>query len=194
MTDRYDQLLDFVRNTEKLKQVYRAVDLSDISRRESSAEHSWHFALMLLLFEKDFPEDFDMLKAVKMAIIHDIVEIESGDVPFFDEEARKNKQAEERKAAKEIFGRLPDDVGKEFLDLFLEFEAEETKEAKFLKAFDRLHPMAMNLASEGSSWKRLGISARQVDEKKRPIMQHSELTLALHEKMFAEAKQRGLLK
>ncbi len=191
--DRTDRLLAFLEETEKLKRVYRQNFLADRSRQESTAEHSWHLAVMLLLFERDLPPGFDMLKAVKLALIHDIVEIDAGDVMFFDDEARKGKAERERKAAKRLFGLLPPDREREFAALFKEFEEKDSVEAKFVDGFDKLHPMAMNLASDGASWAKHAITVARLDRKKRPLMEGSPLLLGLYESLFAAAKERKLL-
>lgn len=191
---RTDDLLSFMRETEKLKLVYRQIWLSDESRQESDAEHSWHLALFIMLFEKELGGRVDVARALRMALVHDIVEAKTGDVYAFDEKAKKGKAARELAAAKELFGALPSDVGEDFLSLFLEFEAKQTPEAKAVQAFDKLHPLLMNLVSNGYAWKVHGITYDQVDAYKRGLMECDPSLLVIYEQLMAEAKERGLLK
>lgn len=113
---RIDKLIKFLKEIDKLKFIERKVYLSDQKRYENDVEHSWHVAMFILLFEKDFPE-LDIEKMLKMALIHDIIEIYAGDTFLYDEEGRKTKKERERKAAKKLFAMLPTDIRKEFFEL-----------------------------------------------------------------------------
>lgn len=188
-----DKLLAFLKEIEKFKGVERRVLRSDKKRRETAAEHSWHMAVFLLLFEKELPKGLDFGKMLKMALIHDLPEIYAGDTFLFDKEARKSQKEREMKAAERLFSKLPEDMRKEFAGLFLEFEEGETREAKFVKSFDKLHPILQNILSDGSAWKEHGVKYRDVDDYKRKYMTHNDLILGLYEKLMKEAKDRNLL-
>ena len=166
MDKRLKQQIDFILEADKLKQVIRRNYLVDDSRQENVAEHSWHTVLMaLVLFEyAENKQQLDLLHIVKMITVHDLVEIESGDIFIFDEEAKKMKFDRENQAAKKIFTKLPYDQGKEYYNLWLEFEKEETHNAIFAASVDKLMPVLLNTYSSGTSWREANISSNQVIE------------------------------
>lgn len=166
MDKRLKQQIDFILEADKLKKVIRRNYLVDDTRRENVAEHSWHTVLMaLVLFEyAENKHQLDLLRIVKMITIHDLVEIESGDTFIFDEEAKQKKFDRENQAAKKIFTKLPYDQGKEYYDLWLEFEKEETHNAIFAASIDKLMPVLLNTYSSGVSWRDANISSDQVLE------------------------------
>ena len=152
ISERLQQQMRFIAEADKLKHVFRQSYLSDQSRRENDAEHSWHLCLMvMLLAEHSNFKNLDTLKVLKMVIIHDIVEIDAGDTYIYDEEAKKTQAQREAKAADRLFGLLPDDQSQAFHDLWIEFETESSDEARFAKAVDRLHPMMLNHLAEGKT-------------------------------------------
>ncbi len=173
MTDT-QHIITFILETEKLKAVTRLNKPVGLDRYENTAEHSWQSALTTLLFLSDAPHELDTLKVVKMMLLHDIVEIDAGDVNVYDEQARADNEAAELAAAKRIFGLLPDEIGEDFLELWLEFEAAETPEAKYCKAIDRVNPVLQNLTNHGQSWRENGIRREQVLTKNRIIANASE--------------------
>ena len=130
----------------------RQTYLSDASRKEDDAEHSWHLALMAVLLKEYSNEEVDLSKVIPMVLIHDLVEIDAGDTYAYSGESAAVTEARERKAAERIFGILPEDQGKIFRDLWEEFEAYETPEAKFAHVLDNCQPMLLNDASNGLSW------------------------------------------
>ncbi|MEM9158150.1 MAG: HD domain-containing protein [Verrucomicrobiota bacterium] len=152
ISSRLRQQLDFIIEADKLKNIFRRSYICDASRRENDAEHSWHLSLMaLVLAEHSKFENLDVLKVLKMLIIHDIVEIDAGDTYVYDE-ANKSTQADrEAKAADRLFGLLPDDQTQAFRAIWDEFEASETPESKFAKSLDRLHPMMLNALAGGKT-------------------------------------------
>lgn len=172
-----DQKMAFILEMEKLKAVLRKTRPLGLTRFENTAEHSWQTAVAALLF---MPEHLDALKVLKMLLIHDIVEIDAGDVFVYDDQARADAEAAERTAAQRIFGMLPQQLAKELLDLWEEFEARETPESVYAKAMDRVCPVLQNLNAETSSWLEHGISRERVLAKNQEIRNASaELWSAL---------------
>lgn len=160
----------------KIKNIFRMNYLSDGTRRENDAEHSWHLCLLAaILGEHANFKHLDLLKVLKMLLIHDIVEIDAGDAYVYDADAKAAQHAKEVKAADRLFNILPEDQAKEYRALWDEFEARETPEAKFAAGLDRLHPMLMNFQSKGKSWLEHDIEAEQVKEKNQHMQQGSEV-------------------
>ena len=161
MTETRDKL-QFILEIEKLKSVLRKTKPVGLARFENTAEHSWQTTLTALLFLEEAGEDLDALKVLKMLLIHDIVEIDAGDTFVYDQKARKDVEEEELRAARRIFGLLPDPLGKELLELWEEFEGRKSPEAIFAKAMDRVNPVVQNLNSNGQSWVENRIKREQV--------------------------------
>lgn len=164
MTDRLQQQIAFLLEIDKLKQVFRQTYLLDESRKENDAEHSWHFAMFALILAEYAPEPVDVLKVVKMALVHDLVEIDAGDTYLYDKAGNADKAEREEKAADRLFAILPQDMGMELRDLWEEFEAKESAEAKFAGAIDRFQPFLHNCNTHGRAWQEHGITADRVLE------------------------------
>jgi putative hydrolase of HD superfamily len=161
--DRFQKQLDFIVEIDRLKTVLRQSAIIDQSKRENSAEHSWHIAIMgTILYEYCDTDKVDLARAVKMALIHDIVEVYAGDTFAFDIEGYKDKQKREKEAADKIFGMLPENQGTELRELWEEFEAMETYDAKFAAAMDRLQPFILNYYTEGHTWKLGNVNSAMV--------------------------------
>jgi len=190
--DRIRQLLDFLQEIEKFKYIERHIYLQD-GRRESDAEHSWHLAMFLLLFEKNLPPNLDFLKMVKMALIHDLCEIYAGDVLFYDDKGREGKSERELDAAQKLFKQLPDDLQTEFMQLFHEYEEKKTKEALLVNSFDKLQPILQNIGTHGLTWKKLNITYDQLHSKKKIHMDHDNLIKDVYEQILKEIKEKKLL-
>nr|WP_093321713.1 HD domain-containing protein [Thorsellia anophelis] len=158
----FTPIIKFWMEIDKLKQVERKTKILGQSRHENSAEHSWQLAIGLLTLKPYLPNSLDFFKMVKMALLHDIVEIDAGDVIAFDLAARAANEENERAAAKRIFGLLSDEIGAEFLALWEEYEASETPESKYAQVIDRVMPMILNLHNGGQSWVDNGIAYEQV--------------------------------
>lgn len=156
MSARLDAQFAFLMEADKLKQVIRATTLADGSRRENSGEHSWHLALYTLVLADHAGPGVCIDRVVKMLLLHDLVEIDVGDVPIHSANGEAHGSAEvaaaEARAADRIFGLLPADMGTELRALWEEFEAAETPDAVFAKSLDRVQPVLHNLASGGGSW------------------------------------------
>ncbi len=159
--DRLQQQIAFLMEIDRLKHIYRQTYLLDKSRHDSDVEHSWHFAVMAMVLSEYAKDSVDVCKVMKMALIHDIVEIDAGDVFVYDRKDSGDHYALEQAAAKRIFGMLPADQAKEYIALWEEFEARETPEAKFAAALDRLDPLLHNYYTEGRSWREHGVTADQ---------------------------------
>ena len=155
--------LDFIMELDKLKAVQRRSRVrADDNRFENSAEHSWHISLMAMVLADYAEEPIDLNRVVKMLLLHDVVEIDAGDTFAFDTEASAQQEVLEIKAAKRLFGILPDEQRDEMLALWLEFEKAETSDGRFAKAMDRMLPLLQNCRNEGGSWAEHGISRAQV--------------------------------
>lgn len=165
MNERLDKLFDFFREIDKEKQIGRQTYLADGSRKENDAEHAWHMAIMTILLSEYANEEIDVLKTVTMLLIHDLVEIDAGDTYAYDDENKKTQAAREAKAAERIYGLLPETQGHKLLDLWLEFEAQKTPEAKFARTMDCIQPMMLNDASDGKSWLEHGVRLSQIQKR-----------------------------
>jgi putative hydrolase of HD superfamily len=156
--------LTFIRELDKLKGVYRLARVkTDDNRRENSAEHSWHLCLIAHVLLDYAEEALDIHKVIRLLLVHDIVEIDAGDTFAFAPQAALDEQPEkELRAAKRLFGLLPEHQREEFLNLWLEFEQRETPESRFAVAIDRVAPLFMNVANDGGSWRFHAPSRSQV--------------------------------
>lgn len=171
---RLRQQMDFCREIDKEKFIGRQTYLSDGRRKENDAEHAWHMAVMTLLLSEYAEEEIDVLRTISMLLIHDIVEIDAGDAYAYDEEAQKTQREKELAAADRIFGLLPEDQKKKFRDLWEEFEAWETPEAKFAHTMDNLQPVMLNHATGGKMWEEKGIKLSQVLKRNERTSEGSE--------------------
>lgn len=184
----------FIAEADKLKNIFRQSYISDQSRRENDAEHSWHLCLMAItLIEHANDPSLDLLKILRMVILHDIVEIDAGDTYIYDEAAKADQEAREQAAADRLFGLLPEDQGAAFRALWDEFEAGESPEAQFAKAIDRLHPMFLNYLAEGKTWQKHDVSAPQVRAINGRIEQGSEALWSFAQELIENAISRKLL-
>ncbi|SDE07275.1 HD domain-containing protein [Sporomusa acidovorans] len=166
ITDRLRQQIDFIVEVDKIKQIYRQNYVIGGERHETDAEHSWHLAVMaVLLAEHVAGHQIDVLKVLKMVLIHDIVEIDAGDTYCFDQQAGLDKNERETKAADRLFGLLPADQAQEFRSLWEEFEHRGSPEACLADALDRLQPLLLHCHTQGKSWKEHGITSAKVYER-----------------------------
>lgn len=167
--------IEFIKEIDKIKYINRKTKLFNSDRNENDAEHSWHLAVMALILADHSNTKIDVLKVVKMVLIHDIVEIDSGDIFIFDTIKNHNNAVEELKAAHRIFGILPEEQAKEYISIWLEFERGETEEAKFAKAMDRFEPVLQNSSNNGGTWKEYKVAYKNVIRKTKPIKEGSEI-------------------
>jgi putative hydrolase of HD superfamily len=160
---RLDEQVRFLVEADGLKEVFRQTLCTRSRRPENDAEHSWHLCLLVLvLAEHANSRDLDVLKVLKMVILHDLVEIDAGDTFAYDEAGRAGQHEREARAADRIFGMLPADQSGAFRALWNEFEERKTPEARFAAAVDRFQPMLLNLNTEGAAWRRHGITEDRV--------------------------------
>jgi putative hydrolase of HD superfamily len=188
---RIDKLIKFLKEIEKLKFIYRRVYLSDRKRKENDAEHSWHLAMFIILFEKDFPK-LNPEKMLKMALIHDLVEIYAGDTFSFDKSALASKNDREEKAAKKLFKLLPADLEREFNKIFREYDERKTPEAKFTQSFDKLLPILQNILSRGKAWEEFRITKQNVEDHKRKYHLHNKKIFFIFQKLISEVSRKNL--
>ncbi len=192
--ERLRQQIEFLKEIDDLKQILRQTVLTKDRRQENDAEHSWHLAmLVMVLSEYSNHSSIDLLRTVKMVLIHDIIEIDAGDTFCYDDHDRNAKTEKERKAAHRIFGILPEEQAQEFIDLWEEFEAMETPEAQFAAAVDRLQPLLLNYYSEGYAWKKHGIKRSQVIERNHHISKGSKVLWEFAENLIEESVNKGYL-
>lgn len=150
--ERLKKQMEFIREIDKEKQIFRQTYISDGQRKENDAEHAWHMAIMTFLLCEYANEEIDVLRTMRMILIHDIVEIDAGDTYAYDDAAKATQREREVAAAERIFGILPEDQAKDLRALWEEFEADETKESHFARAMDNIQPLLLNDATEGKAW------------------------------------------
>ncbi len=167
MTTRLDQQFAFLNEADRLKSVLRATTLCDGSRPENSGEHSWHLALYALTLADHAPPGVSIDRVIRMLLLHDLVEIDTGDVPIHSANGAAHASAEtvqaEQRAADRIFGLLPPDLAAQFRTLWEEFEATESPDAIFAKSLDRVQPVMANLQSGGGTWITYNVTLDQLD-------------------------------
>ncbi|WP_210529755.1 HD domain-containing protein [Rubellimicrobium arenae] len=168
-SDRLARQMAFLAEADRLKTVLRATTLCDGSRQENSGEHSWHLALYAMVLADQAGPGVRIDRVIRMLLLHDLVEIDVGDVPIHSANGQAHGSAEilaaERRAAERIFGLLPPDLGHDFRLLWEEFEAAETPDAVFAKSLDRVQPVMQNLASGGGTWITYGVTSEQLESR-----------------------------
>ncbi|MGA2961662.1 MAG: HD domain-containing protein [Candidatus Korobacteraceae bacterium] len=167
--NRLDQQLSFVLEIDKLKTILRQTLLTDSSRRENSAEHSWHLAIMSFLLAEYSPEPVEILRVMKMLLVHDLIEIDAGDTFAYDVAGNLGRAEREQRCAERIFGMLPVEQGRELRALWEEFDAFKTPESKYANALDRLQPLLHNSRTEGGTWRIHSVTLDQVHRRMEPI-------------------------
>ena len=185
--------LDFIQELDKLKHVLRRTVLMDGSRRENSAEHSWEIATMALVLHEYGESGTDLFRVVKMLLIHDLVEIDAGDTYVYNEHAVSNQAERERVAAERIFGLLPEPHRSELHDLWKEFEARDTVDARFARAIDRLQPLIHNYCTKGQVWQENRITADRVRQTMSVVSDASESLGRLSNYLVDDAIAKGFL-
>ena len=192
MTD-FEKQIQFIMELDKIKKIGRQTYLSDASRKENDAEHSWHLALMAFVFADYSNEPIDVLKTMKMVLLHDVIEIDAGDTYAYDTEANKTKRERELKAADRIFGLLPEAQKLEYRGLWDEFEAMETPESKFANMLDKVQPLLLNDASGGKSWAEHGVQISQVLKRDERVHEGSEEIWAYAKSILEKNVKNGRL-
>jgi putative hydrolase of HD superfamily len=159
----------FAVEADRLKSVLRRTRLLDGSRRENSAEHSWHLALLAVLLADTAPPGVDSTRVLQMLLVHDLVEVDAGDTFAYDADANLGREAREQAAARRLFGILPAEQACELAGLWEEFEAGESADARFAAALDRFQPLLLNFHGGGGSWLEHGVTRAQVLRRMDPI-------------------------
>ena len=186
--------IQFIKEIDKIKYIQRRTCLLNSDRPENDAEHSWHLALMAIALSEHANKPVDILRVLKMVLIHDIVEIDSGDVFVYDKSKSHKNTEEEFAAAKRIFGLLPENQAKELIDLWKEFEDGETDDAKFAKSLDKLEPLLQNFSNNGGTWDKYNVTYNEVYTKKKSINKGSDTLWEYAENLLNESVDKGILK
>ena len=192
--ERFEKQLAFALEVDKEKNILRQTHLSGHGRRENDAEHAWHMALMIYLLREYADESFDVSRAMIMALIHDVVEIDAGDTYAYDADGLATQKEREARAADRIFGLLPEDQNKELRAIFEEFEANETPEAHFAHAMDNLQPLMLNHSNGGSDWREHDVSVTQVRKRQSLTSLASRELWEYTQTLIDENLKKGSLK
>jgi len=193
-TDNLLKQINFIKEIDKLKYIQRKTKLFDSDRPENDAEHSWHLAMMTIVLAEYSDKPIDVLKVLKMVLIHDIVEIDAGDTFIYDSTKSHTNTDEELIAAKRIFGLLPPEQAEEFIAIWEEFEESMTDEAKFAKSMDRFEPLLQNTSNNGGTWTEFNVPYQKVYDKKKAIKHGSTAIWNYAENLINESVVRGILK
>ncbi len=191
--ERFEKQIKFLIEIDKIKNVIRKTRNFDNKKYENDAEHGWHLCMFALILSEYSNEPLDLFKVIKMALIHDIVEIDAGDVIVYaiDE---KEKREKEKEAAERIFGILPEDQKTECISLWEEFETRETAEAKFAHSIDRLEPVIQNYLDDGHTWKKHGITSDKIIKVNKKIENGSITLWNFVRGLIEDSIQKGNLK
>lgn len=185
-------IVEFIRELDKLKGIERKTRPLHLSRFENSAEHSWQLALMAMSLSRFAAVPVNLERVIRMLLLHDIGEIDTGDTIVYATEGLEQRKAAEEAAVKRICGMLPDEIGASYVALWLEFEEARTPEAKFAHAMDRSIPIILNLANHGQSWRENGIRCEQVIQRNGPAVRAGCPALwAYLEQELAKARAEG---
>ena len=192
--ERFTRQIQFLVEMDKMKNIYRQTRVLHEDRAENDAEHAWHLAMLALVLSEYSNEPVDLKKVLATVLIHDVVEIDAGDTYAYDEAGNATKAEREQKAADRLFGMLPDDQAKEMRQLWDEFEAFSTPEARFANALDRVQPLMLNFCKHGESWKTHGTKREQVENRNRVVRDGSEVLGDFVAELIRRAAAEGLLK
>lgn len=193
MSDNLVKQIEFIKEIDKIKYIQRRTKLFNSDRNENDAEHSWHLAMMAIVLSEYSDAKIDLLKVIKMVLIHDIVEIDAGDTFIYDQNKNHENTEEELKAAKRIFGILPEKQAAEFIEVWTEFEEGISNEAKFAKSMDRFEPLLQNTSNNGGTWKEFGVKYQTVYDKKKIIKNGSAELWNYAEKLINNSVEKGIL-
>ncbi len=192
-SERLARQLRFILEIDNLKGILRRSLLLGSRRQENSAEHSWHLAMMALVLAEHSNEPIDQLHTLKLVLVHDIVEIDAGDTYAYDADGHAGKDERERKASQRIFGLLPTDQAEEFIRLWEEYEGQQTPEARFALALDRLMPLLHNYHTGGVTWRENRVTKEQVEERMAPVAVGSDTLGKAVAAVVEQAIASGLL-
>lgn len=191
---RLQQQLQFVMEIDRLKTVLRQTLITDASRQENSAEHSWHIAMMAIALAEYAAHPIDVAHVIKLLLVHDLVEIDAGDTFCYDATGNQSKADREIQAADRLFGLLPPDLGSDLRTCWDEYEAQTTANAQFAKAIDCLQPFLHNLETQGHTWKLHGVSRSQVLERMSAVQKGAPDLWPIIEQGITQAIAAGYLR
>ena len=192
--DRFMQQIEFILEVDKLKHVLRQTILMDKSRRENSAEHSWHIALtVMVLSEYARDAGIDFFRVMKILLVHDLIEIDAGDTYCYDDQGRKDQGQREKLAADRIFNILPPDQAGTFRNLWDEFEERKTPESRFANALDRVQPLLHNYFTRGQTWQDNDIKSDQVKSRMQPVDDGAPALWNYVSSLISDAVKKGFL-
>jgi len=192
---RLKKQIQFIVEIDKLKQIFRQNVVIGAHRNENDAEHSWHMAVMaVLLSEYSRDKDIDILKVLKMILVHDLVEIDAGDTFCYDAKGLEDKAERERKAAERLFNILPKEQAQEIFELWREFEELETPEARFAACMDRFQPLLLNYNTNGHTWQKPGVTYEKVLKRIGLLEENAPVLWELAKEIIDDSVQRGYLR
>lgn len=193
-SEKLKKQIEFIIIIDEMKNVLRRNLVVDASRRENDAEHSWHLAIMAMLLEEYSADKVDISKVMKIAVVHDLVEVYAGDTFAYDVKGNEDKLDREIMAADKLFGMLKEGQGEEIRALWDEFEAKETAESKYANAIDRLQPLLLNYLTNGHTWKLGDVHAPQIYKRMDIIRTATPELWHIVEGIISTSIETGLLK
>jgi len=193
-TNHIPSQIAFIKEIDKLKYIQRRTKLFNSDRRENDAEHSWHLAMMTLVLAEHADQPIDVLRVLKMVLIHDLVEIDAGDTFIYDTAKSHDNTDEERIAAQRIFGMLPEAQAAEFMAIWEEFEAGLTDDAKFARSMDRFEPLLQNTSNQGGTWAEFNVDYHTVYQKKKAIKAGSAALWQYAEALLNDSVDKRILR
>lgn len=195
ISERLQKQIDFIVAIDQLKEITRQNIVIGSKRNENDAEHSWHLAVMaMFLSEYAAEKDLDVLRVIKMVLIHDLVEIDAGDTYCYDEKGYEDKDEREQKAADRLFNLLPEDQAQEMMELWREFEEMKTPEAKFAASLDRFQPLLLNFNTGGYTWKRPEATSEKVFKRNEVAKDNAPEIYAYAKAIIEDSIKKGILK
>ncbi|NLZ95756.1 MAG: HD domain-containing protein, partial [Bacteroidales bacterium] len=186
-----EKQIAFIKEIDKIKYIQRKTKLFNSNRQENDAEHSWHLAVMAIVLAEHSNHSIDLLKVLKMVLIHDIVEIDAGDTFIYSTTKDHNNSNEELIAAQRIFGILPKEQADELLEIWQEFDEGETDEAKFALSLDRFEPLLQNASNKGGTWVEYDVPYDKVYDKKSEIKEGSSTIWRYAEGLIDAGVEKG---
>lgn len=193
MSEDAKKILKFIQEIDKFKYISRVVHLQKENLLEDDAQHSWHLAMMVWLFAHLFEKRINLEKALKMALMHDLVEIYAGDTFAYDTEGRKNKRKREEKAAKKLFQMLTPKLKLEMEKLWQEYERRVSPESIFVQALDKFHPFMQVILAKGKTWREHHITEQMIVGSKTPYFASSDFLTKLFKYTLSQAKRKKYL-
>ena len=188
----FTKKMQFLIIADQMKSIYRQTLLTDKSRRETDAEHSWHLALMAMMLADFAPEGTDINRVIKMVLVHDLVEIYAGDTFCYDYKAAEDKEKREMEAAERLFSIIPD--GDDYKNLWIEFDKKETPDAIFASALDCLQPLINNFITDGHTWRKGNVSEEKVQKRMAVIEKGIPAAWNLVQKIIEDSVDKGYIR